>query len=79
MKNGLNSSKNEVYTIRRKLFEMFLEIINWWTIEKFCGVIICGLHFDKTLRINYQKYIHICNYYKHWSFKGMKKCNKEAV
>ena len=28
MKNGLNSSKNEVYTIRRKLFEMFLEIID---------------------------------------------------
>ena len=23
--------------------------------------------------------IHIYNYYKHWSFKEMKKCNKEAV
>ena len=48
--------KNEVYTIRRKFFEMFLEIINWWTIYKSCGIIICGLHFDKTLRINYEKY-----------------------
>ena len=35
---------------------MFLEIINWWTIYKSCGIIICGLHFDKTLRINYEKY-----------------------
>ena len=52
MKNGLNSSKNELYTVRRKLVEM----INWWTIWKFCGIIICGLHFDKRLRINYEKY-----------------------
>ena len=48
----LNSQKWS--TVRKKLFELFLEIINWETIQKSCDIIICGLHL--TLRINYEKY-----------------------
>ena len=34
---------------------MFLEIIDWKTTQKFCDVIICGLHFKRKLRISYEK------------------------
>ena len=34
---------------------MFLEIIDWKTIEKFCDMITCGLHFDSTLKLNHKK------------------------
>ena len=47
----LNSQKWS--TVRKKLFQLFLEIINWKTIQKFCDIIICGLHL--TLRVNYKK------------------------
>ena len=43
-------------TVRRKLFEMFLKIIDWKAIWKFCVIIICGLHFDRTSKISCEKY-----------------------
>ena len=35
---------------------MFLKIIDWKAIWKFCVTIICGLHFDRTSRIICEKY-----------------------
>ena len=60
IKNGLRS------TVRRKLFEMFLKAIDWKTIWKFWVTIICGLHFDKTSRINCEKNDEKC--YDQWHF-----------
>ena len=51
-------------TVRRKLFEMFLEIIDLKTTQTFCDVIICGLHFERTLRISYEKCDENC--YHQW-------------
>ena len=43
---------------------MFLKTIDWKGIKKFCLTIICGLHFDKTSRINSEKYDEKC--YNQW-------------
>ena len=50
IKNGKKTRKNWS-TVRRKLFEMILKIVDWKAIWKFC-VTICGLHFDRTSRIS---------------------------
>ena len=68
---------------------MFLKTIDWKAIEMSCVTIICGLHFRRTSRINYEKYdekyyekwyisilSNMCNYQKHLTFEGMKNCNK---
>ena len=57
-KNGLNSQKAS--TVRRKLFEMFLKIIDWKTIWKFCVKVICGSHFGRTSRISCEEYDEKC-------------------
>ena len=62
MKNGLSLKKWT--SVRRKLFETFLEIIDRKTIQKFCDVIICGLNFERTLRISYEKCDEKC--YHQW-------------
>ena len=82
MKNGLNTQK--MNSVRRKLFEMLLEIIDWKTVQKLYDIIACGLHFDTTLRICDEKYddpwylsivLNTYNYYKHWTFRKMKNCH----
>ena len=37
---------------------------NWLKDFNFCDIIICGLHFDRTLRINYEKCYK--KYYDQW-------------
>ena len=51
-------------TVRRKLFEMFLKIIDSELICKFCVTIICGLHFDRTSRTSCEGHDEKC--YDHW-------------
>ena len=39
---------------KKKIVWNVLRNIDCKTIKKFCDIIICGLHFDRTLRINYE-------------------------
>ena len=51
-------------TVKRKLFEMFLKVLGWKAIWKFCVTIIWGLHFDRTSRISCENYDEQC--YDQW-------------
>ena len=43
-------------TVWRKLFEMLLKAIDWKKTYKFCVIITCGLHSDRTSGTSYEIY-----------------------
>ena len=53
MKNGLNAQ--EMKYCKKKILWNVWEIIDKKIIWKLCDIIIWGLHFDRILRINYEK------------------------
>ena len=48
----------------KNIFEMIFRTIEWKAIWKFCVTIICGLHFNRTSRINCEKYDE--NFFDQW-------------
>ena len=68
---------------------MFLKTFDWKLILKFCVKIICGSHFNRPSGISCEKYdekchdqlyfsilVNVCNYWKYWTFDGMKSYNE---
>ena len=59
-----NSSNSQKMDNKKKLVWNVIKKKRWKAIEKFWVIIICGLHFDRTSRINYEKYDEKC--YDQW-------------